>query len=206
MKNMIKKMISNALIGAVSMLAVAGVANAATVSLTPNTINVAPGDSFSVDMVLADFPAFFSGGVVVDWSGPPPVGITLLDSTASIGAQIEAAGFEIGFASLNGAGDILNISMSGFLNDPTFQNGTLLTLNFLADNTESNGVANLTARNLDPFIDNLANPIDPQPTFVGASVTVSAVPVPAAVWLFGSGLLGMVGVARRRSWQANVQS
>ena len=30
------------------------------------------------------------------------------------------------------------------------------------------------------------------------NVTVSAVPVPAAVWLMGSGLLGLVGVARRR--------
>jgi hypothetical protein len=30
------------------------------------------------------------------------------------------------------------------------------------------------------------------------NVSVSAVPVPAAVWLFGSGLLGLVGVARRR--------
>ena len=29
-------------------------------------------------------------------------------------------------------------------------------------------------------------------------VSVTAVPVPAAVWLFGSGLLGLVGVARRR--------
>ena len=28
--------------------------------------------------------------------------------------------------------------------------------------------------------------------------TAPAVPVPAAVWLFGSGLLGLVGVARRR--------
>ena len=28
--------------------------------------------------------------------------------------------------------------------------------------------------------------------------TVAAVPVPAAVWLFGSGLLGLAGVARRR--------
>ena len=27
---------------------------------------------------------------------------------------------------------------------------------------------------------------------------VSAVPVPAAVWLFGSGLVGLAGVARRR--------
>jgi len=30
------------------------------------------------------------------------------------------------------------------------------------------------------------------------SGSITAVPVPAAVWLFGSGLLGMVGVARRR--------
>jgi hypothetical protein len=30
------------------------------------------------------------------------------------------------------------------------------------------------------------------------SVQVSAVPVPAAVWLFGSGLLGLVGIARRK--------
>lgn len=28
--------------------------------------------------------------------------------------------------------------------------------------------------------------------------TVAAVPVPAAVWLFGSGLLGLVGIARRK--------
>ncbi len=30
-------------------------------------------------------------------------------------------------------------------------------------------------------------------------VTVNPVPVPAAVWLFGSGLLGLVGIARRRN-------
>ena len=33
-------------------------------------------------------------------------------------------------------------------------------------------------------------------------VAVGAVPVPAAVWLFGSGLLGLVGVARRRGNKA----
>lgn len=41
------------------------------------------------------------------------------------------------------------------------------------------------------------NPADGAPTTY--SMTIAAVPVPAAVWLFGSGLLGLVGVARRRN-------
>lgn len=31
------------------------------------------------------------------------------------------------------------------------------------------------------------------------SLDITAVPVPAAVWLFGSGLLGLVGIARRKA-------
>ena len=36
-------------------------------------------------------------------------------------------------------------------------------------------------------------------TYVDGQVTVNPVPVPAAVWLFGSGLLGLIGIARRRA-------
>ena len=32
---------------------------------------------------------------------------------------------------------------------------------------------------------------------VPANGTVSAIPLPAAVWLFGSGLLGLVGISRK---------
>ena len=34
---------------------------------------------------------------------------------------------------------------------------------------------------------------------VSLDITVSAVPVPPAVWLFGSGLVGLIGVARRKT-------
>jgi len=34
---------------------------------------------------------------------------------------------------------------------------------------------------------------------ISKSLTLTAVPVPAAVWLFASGLLGLVGIARRRA-------
>ena len=34
--------------------------------------------------------------------------------------------------------------------------------------------------------------------FLGGSIETSVIPVPAAAWLFGSGLLGLIGVARRK--------
>jgi len=39
-------------------------------------------------------------------------------------------------------------------------------------------------------------------TYVGATINIQPVPVPAAVWLFGSGLIGLVGIARRGKQQS----
>ena len=47
------------------------------------------------------------------------------------------------------------------------------------------------------FLDPLSN-LNGSRYLLNLTGTISAVPVPAAVWLFGSGLLGLVGVARCR--------
>ena len=35
-------------------------------------------------------------------------------------------------------------------------------------------------------------------TYLFTNVSTTAVPVPAAVWLFGSGLVGLIGIARKK--------
>lgn len=65
--------------------------------------------------------------------------------------------------------DILTLSGSGLLSGNTFDN-TGVNWTFSANSSGSS-----------------------------YSMTVTAVPVPAAIWLFGSGLLGLIGVARRKA-------
>ena len=57
--------------------------------------------------------------------------------------------------------------------------GDNLSFGFVATATGNNGSGN--------FYDNLV------------FAEVSQVPVPAAVWLFGSGLIGLISVARRKT-------
>lgn len=53
---------------------------------------------------------------------------------------------------------------------------------------------NLDEITSDYFVDGLGNPV----TSYG-DAAASVVPVPTAVWLFGSGLIGLIGLARRKA-------
>ena len=58
-------------------------------------------------------------------------------------------------------------------------------------NLDGSGVTDLVT-GLEPTTSDLALDLD-----AGHIYFTSAVPLPASLWLFGSGLLGLVGIARR---------
>ena len=82
-------------------------------------------------------------------------------------------------------------------------NGTEMDFGYLSGSIEfadgsiwSDVTFNLTpvqdALTFDGSVDGIGNPT------VGYGYAVSSVPVPAAIWLFGSGLLGLIGISRRK--------
>ncbi len=109
------------------------------------------------------------------------------------------------------SGNSLNIS-AGLVSfteadDVDYSLGSSPTLNFVdgsfagfdyAANFGAYGFFNSTGLSIDSG-DNNPFPGTKFVTGTWTDYSVSAVPVPAAVWLFGSGLLGLAGVARRKS-------
>ena len=104
-----------------------------------------------------------------------------------------------------------NVLGSTFFSDPTFPNnifgyqfdglnGTLTGL--LADGATVGVKSEMFVRLMAPGFETggAASIGDPLDLSTGAfSGTLSMVPVPAAVWLFGSGLIGLIGLARRKA-------
>lgn len=114
---------------------------------------------------------------------------------------ISTTAYNTSFAPGCATGACMNVSPSGFL--PLVTDTTANANDFIA-NTGGTIGGNPFADG--PFAGFNANFDITSMTFTsqggvingGNPFPVSAVPVPAAVWLFGSGLLGLVGVARRK--------
>ena len=156
----------------------ASTANASTTLIANDgNVNFLFGDLGGYELYMFDDDAFgdISENLLVDL--PSVVGIS--------GPQTDTTGIYHLASNLNGSlrldGDpakfVLGISNDGgssFIMDSNpvwYGNGNAVTLYFDVDEDERSVL----------------------------TVDVQPIPVPAAVWLFGSGLLGLVGVARRRA-------
>jgi hypothetical protein len=112
-----------------------------------------------------------------------------------------AAHFHSGAADVNGDIEI-NLD-TGVNNDDAALNANIFVsgLGSQAGLFQGNGelsAAQETALMSDKLYINIHTDLNPGGEIRGQVLGARVVPVPAAVWLFGSGLLGLVGIARRK--------
>lgn len=196
-----KKVMMGMMLGVASLFSV-GMANAATVSFSPAATQVTSGDHLTLDLLGAGFvDGLYFGSVTINWDASL---MTLNTTLAEINASTAALGytdsFFSGFNSIDLVNGIAKIDFAAPLVGPAGPDFNFFSLDFTALDVVSPTPTFVTASlgQAGGWLDNNYNPIDPV-NYASAAVVVNPVPVPAAIWLLGSGLLGLVGVARRRS-------
>ena len=212
------------LVAAMGLTLSAGVAQAAMTELAVNgdfetgdtsgwtTFLDPPNNGSFTATTVQSNGGIYSGNLVADTSVASPsfpvvkqanVGAGLLVPGQAINVSFDLFGsvsgsggvfFAEGFSELSGGGTSASEIFGG---GPLFPNGTWTTYNFthIAGPDISGGFT------LQLKTDCGANPgcvVDAYIDNVSIMADVNPVPVPAAVWLFGSGLLGLIGVARRK--------
>ncbi len=125
-----------------------------------------------------------------NWPGFPDQNFSLTSDTTGSGTLSVGNG-----SILTATFSNLSISDLGFSGVGTFAADLAYTGGSMA--------ANLQTGRIEGGFSNATGPIGLGKPFTADNLTakigkVQAVPVPAAVWLFGSGLLGLLGMARRR--------
>jgi hypothetical protein len=200
--NMMRKTVVSGVLGLVSLIS-ANLASAVSVTATPSIGTVSVGGTFTVSIDGADFPAVTGGGVQVSWDA----GLTLLD------LDITGNPFEVVTTSPPNVETDASLATNPFdINQTQLFGGALsasfhiATLQFQVDQqgTFNIGLAAAPLQWINQPVSGDPVAIDPQPDYFGTTVsTPTAVPLPGAVWLFGAGLVGVIGVARRRSLSAD---
>lgn len=172
------------LIGAAVLLSSgSGLALADTVGFIPSAGSVTPGTTFTVDIAGTDFTAL-AGGVI-------NLGF---DSTH---LQINSISIDPRFDFLPDGGGPAGVNVWPGIAFDTFDNAPAVGVFTIATITLAvlvEGVSELVIQDSSQFF-NVELQLDP----ILTPVTITSVPVPAAAWLLGSSLLGLVVVARKRN-------
>jgi len=184
----------NKIIQTVLFLIVAGHVNAATVSFSDSTSIVNQGDIFSLTVQGSGFDTISGGGLNLSFDAS----ILQVNSVTINQTVFEfyiGGGTEEGILD-NSFGQLLNTSFNSFFG--ATGDFDIMDISFTAIGSGVSNL-NLSESQLWVFADEFGGYYGDQLIFETATVNVSAVPVPAAVWLFGSGLIGLAGFTRRRS-------
>jgi len=178
-RNAFKVVCAAALVFGVSVSSMAD-----TIGFNPSTSNVGLGDSFSVDIV-GDFTELAGGVIDLGFTSS----VLQIDSVA-INPYFDYFPDSGGPAS----GDTWSgIAFDTFVNNPASGSVTIATINLTALASGSGSLDVLGTSELYSATALLS------PTPSSGTVNVSAVPVPAAMWLFGSALFGIAIVSRRKA-------
>ncbi|MAT66547.1 MAG: hypothetical protein CMN57_13015 [Gammaproteobacteria bacterium] len=186
-----KKTIMRIVMG--TTLITASAAQAVTISLDQASTTSVAGSNFSLD-VLADFSSteIIQGSVEFNFDSNL-LSYTGFSWNSDFLSLLALAELEIE------SSDTVSIGFGvGITDDPLTGPGhTIGTISFDALATGSTSVNMAVSSFHGGYLDPDLNIVTA--SFNNASVDISAVPVPAAVWLFGSGLIGLAGIARRRA-------
>jgi len=200
-----KTKIAGHMLGLASLL-MASQVNAATINLTPTTNNVSLNDIFSMSIGGTGFAdGATAGGVTLTWDA------SILEiSNVALASGLQSDGTGTGgtygwssFGATVGPGTLAvdaSFTTTDIFN-PFPATGSVfdfLTFDFTVIGLPAVNPSDLTivASSNGSWQTGLNE--DAGENYESATITVNAVPVPAAVWLFGSGLIGLVGVARRK--------
>ena len=183
------------MLGLASLL-IASQVNAATISLIPSATTVNVNDLFSLTVQGSGFgDGVTAGGVALSWDTSL---VTLNSDVAAINSSLGSNAWSAVGITLDAAAGTLAVDAfaADFLFGISGPGFDFFSLDFTALPPPQNGTIDIMGSALGDWVD--LNNASVSANYVGASVNIEAVPVPAAVWLFGSGLIGLVGVARRK--------
>ena len=183
-------------------LLMASQVNAATVQISPANLPIIVSTPFLLTVQGVDFAPTNGGGFSLTWDENA---VALFMSATEINNSLFLNGFIPVSTSL--APGRLDVSFSTVVEGITlptqsgnFDISTLVFDTVTVSVTDISFIANQPA-----WVDenNVAFAPTLQPNYVGASISITTpegiVPVPAAVWLFGSGLIGLIGLARHKN-------
>ena len=157
-----------------------------------STLSLAIVMLFSMSFANAALVAYDIEGTVMigDEFFPNAFGLTAGETILATGTFDDSIlGAGTNTASFTGTIDVngtFYTSADASVSTLTFTDGSLVDFNFVALDSSFNS----NFLEFDDFSDMAGQ---------WGAVTISPVPVPAAVWLFGSGLLGLAGIARRKT-------